>query len=61
MTISPQVDVPEQIAIKPVDVTDFRMKGASPRGPRSETIVEGLVPYQTSSALCVISDTDEKG
>ncbi len=57
----PQVAVPEQIQIEPVDVTDFRMKGASPRGPRSETIVEGLIPYQTSSALCVISDTDEKG
>ncbi len=55
----PQVDVPQEIDIKPINVVDFRVEGASPRGARSETVVEGLVPYQTSSALCVLSDTDD--
>lgn len=54
----PQVTPSREIAIAPLDVTSFRVPGASPKGPRSEVIVEGVVPYQTSSALCVISDTD---
>lgn len=54
----PQTDVPEEVDIKPINVVDFRVKGASPRGAQSETSVEGVVPYQTSSALCVLSDTD---
>jgi len=54
----PQVDPPKEIPIEPVDVTSFRMPGASPKGPRSEVTVEDTVPFQTSSALCVISDTD---
>lgn len=55
----PQAEVPEQIEIAPVDVKDFRVKGASPRGPKSESSVEGVVPYQSSPALCVLSDTDD--
>ncbi|WP_419175905.1 aryl-sulfate sulfotransferase [Desulfosediminicola sp.] len=54
----PQVEVPEQVEIVPVDVKDFRLKGASPRGAKSETSVDGVVPYQTSPALCVLSDSD---
>ncbi len=54
----PQADLPEEKAIAPIDVTAFRVRGASPKGARSETMVEGVIPYQTSSALCVISDTD---
>jgi hypothetical protein len=56
----PQAKVPEQIDIEPVPVMDFRVKGAAPRGPRSESTVAGVMPYQTSSALCVVSDTDEE-
>ena len=55
----PRVDPPKQIAIAPLDVTGFRVKGASPKGPKSEVTIEGVVPYQSSSALCVISDTDD--
>lgn len=55
----PQVDVPLEIDINPINVIDFRVEGASPRGARSESVVEGIVPYQTSSALCVLSDTDD--
>jgi len=54
----PQVKEPDEIEILPIDVTNFRVKGAKPRGPQSETVVEGIIPYQSSSALCVISDTD---
>jgi hypothetical protein len=57
----PQVDPPEERPIEPLDVTTFRVPGASPPGPRSESTVEGTVPYQSSSALCVVSDTDEEG
>ena len=53
----PQVDPPREIPIEPVDVTSFRMPGASPKGPRSEVTVEDTIPFQSSSALCVISDT----
>ena len=56
----PQVDPPEERAIEPLDVTTFRVPGAAPPGPRSESTVEGTVPYQSSSALCVVSDTDEE-
>ncbi|WP_136808280.1 aryl-sulfate sulfotransferase [Desulfosediminicola flagellatus] len=55
----PQVDVPQEVDIKPINVVDFRVEGASPRGARSESLVDGVVPYQTSSALCVLSDTDD--
>ncbi len=55
-----QIDPPKEIEIKPVDVTSFRMPGANSKGPRSEVTVEGTIPFQSSSALCVISDTDEK-
>ena len=55
---APQADLPKEIAISPIDVTGFRVPGASPKGPRSEVVMKGVVPYQTSSALCVVSDTD---
>jgi len=55
----PQVEPPKEVAIAPKNVIDFRVEGASQRGPRSQVDVEGVVPYQSSSALCVISDTDE--
>ncbi len=56
----PQVEPEKEVAIKPVDVTCFRMPGASPKGPRSEVTIEGTIPFQASSALCVVSDTDDK-
>jgi hypothetical protein len=54
----PQAGTPQQKDIQPVAVADFRLPGASPRGARSTTEVAGTLPYQSSSALCVISDTD---
>lgn len=54
----PQEKPPVETAIAPVDVTSFRLPGASPKGARSQVTVEGTIPFQTSSALCVVSDTD---
>jgi hypothetical protein len=54
----PQLDPPKEVGIAPRDVTRFRVPGASPKGPVSEISVDGVIPYQSSSALCVISDTD---
>ncbi len=57
---APQAETPTEIDIEPIKVVDFRVPGASGRGAKSETRVAGSVPYQTSSALCVLSDTDKR-
>lgn len=54
----PQVNPPVETRIDPVDVSTFRVPGASPMGARSDITVEGTLPYQESTALCVVSDTD---
>ena len=54
----PQVDPPREVEIEPLDVTCFRVPGASPSGPRSESTVDGTVPYQTSAALCVLTEDE---
>ena len=36
----------------------FRVPGAAPAGAEAEVSVAGTFPYQSSSALCVSSDTD---
>lgn len=55
----PQIAKPVETPIIPLDVRDFRVPGASPRGPKSEVVIDGIMPYQMSSALCVISDKDD--
>ncbi|NQU65313.1 MAG: aryl-sulfate sulfotransferase [SAR324 cluster bacterium] len=55
----PQLDEPKQVPIKPIDVKIFRMPGATASGPVKETSVEGVLPYQGDSALCVAADIDE--
>jgi hypothetical protein len=55
----PQLDPPKEVSIEALDVTRFRVPGASPKGALSEISVDGVIPYQSSSALCVISDTDD--
>lgn len=57
---APQLDHPEEVSIETLDVTEFRVKGASPKGAQSQVSVDGVIPYQSSSALCVVSDTDEQ-
>ena len=56
----PQIDPPMETTIAPIDVTTFRVPGAAPGGTEAEVRVEGTIPYQSSSALCVTSDTDEE-
>ena len=56
----PQEATPKEVAIDPVDVTTFRMPGAAAPGAQTETTVAGTQPYQSSSALCVVSDTDDE-
>jgi hypothetical protein len=36
------------------------MPGASQPGPKRVIQVEGVLPYRSSSALCVEADVDEK-
>ena len=54
----PQMEAPRQVPIAPVDVTTFRMPGAATSGARSDSTVAGTLPYQDSSALCVVADPD---
>ena len=55
----PQVEPPAETPIERIDVTSFRVPGAAPVGPREEVAIEGTEPYQSSSALCVVSDKDD--
>jgi hypothetical protein len=55
----PQVEKPSEVAIEPVDVKDFRMPGAAPRGAEREIIVEGCDPFHGGSGVCVVTDIDE--
>ncbi len=56
----PQRDLPKEVSIEPIDTTTFRVPGAAPIGRDKVTIVEGIVPYQGSNALCVESDAEIK-
>jgi hypothetical protein len=55
----PQVEKPTETPLERLDVTTFRLPGASQTGPRSIAEVEGVMPYRGDSALCVV--TDEEG
>lgn len=49
----PQLDKPEEVPVERIDVRTFRVPGAAPPGRLKETIVEGVKPYQITTALCV--------
>ncbi len=55
----PQLDKPKEVAIERIDVKTYRMRGAAAPGPKKETSVEGVWPYQGDSALCVAADIDD--
>ena len=55
----PQLDQPKETPIQRIDVTTFRVPGASPPGPRQITTVKGVRPYQGDAALCVLVDLEE--
>jgi len=56
----PQVETPAEQAIERIDVTRFRLPGASPRGARRTVNVAGVLPYRPDAALCVRTDVVEK-
>ncbi|MCG8638460.1 MAG: aryl-sulfate sulfotransferase [Desulfobacterales bacterium] len=56
----PQLEKPKEVAIGPVDVKSFRMPGAAAPGVKHTTKVEGVMPYQGDSALCVVADISEE-
>ncbi|MEG6523705.1 aryl-sulfate sulfotransferase [Desulfotomaculum sp. 1211_IL3151] len=55
----PQRSKPQEVAIEPVDVKDFRLPGAAPRGPEKETVVEGLLPYTSEVGFCVATADED--
>jgi hypothetical protein len=55
----PQIAPPKEVAIERIDVVTFRVPGATAPGPKREVIVEGCLPYQGASALCVLTDSDD--
>ncbi len=56
----PQLPKPEEVAIPPVDVLDYRMPGAAPRGALREINVEGCNPFFGGSGVCVVTNVEEE-
>jgi len=56
----PQVAKPDEKPIERIDVTRFRVPGASQHGPRRVVNVEGVLPYRPDAALCVLTYDDEE-
>jgi hypothetical protein len=55
----PQLGRPKEVPVERIDVTTFRVPGASPPGPRQVTPVDGVRPYQGDAALCVVVDIEK--
>ena len=57
----PQEEIPEEIAIEPLDITTYRLPNAGKFGAKKVITVEGTLPYSESGALCVakIDETDK--
>ena len=53
----PQLELPIETEIAPLDVNDYRLPGAAPRGAVTTVEVEGTISYG-EGALCV-ARTDE--
>ena len=57
----PQLDLPKQIAIKPVDVKTFRVPNAGPLGCNNKTKVPGVQAFQAGdNNLCVVVEETHK-
>jgi hypothetical protein len=52
----PQIEMPQERSIERIDVTRFRVPGASPSGARRVVNVAGVLPYRPDAALCVRTD-----
>lgn len=53
----PQVKAPQEVAIKPIDVLNFRVPGAESSRAK-ETTVAGVMSFQGSAALCIAADDE---
>ena len=56
----PQATKSQEVSIEAVDVRDFRMPGAAPRGAEKIVEVEGCNPFFGGSGVCVVTDADDK-
>lgn len=56
----PQLKKPEETAIDKIDIKSFRVPGAASSGPLETTSIEGTLPYQGDSALCVATDAGDE-
>jgi hypothetical protein len=56
----PQVEKPQERVIERIDVTRFRVPGASPCGARRVVNVAGVLPYRPDAALCVRTDAGDE-
>ena len=54
----PQIEKPEEVAIAPVDNTDFRLPGAKSKEFRRFTTVEGTEGYGDVSGFCLTIEED---
>jgi len=55
----PQLSTPRETPVAAVDVRDFRMPGAAPRGAQRIIEVEGCNPFFGGSGVCVVTDADD--
>lgn len=55
----PQIETPKETPVAAVDVRDFRMPGAAPRGADRIIEVEGCNPFFGGSGVCVVTDADD--
>ena len=55
----PQLEKPEEMPIKRLDPTTFRVPGARKSGPKEITEVEGVMPFRRDSALCVLTEDED--
>src|SRR5690606_1940909 len=56
----PQLQKPEEVAIEPLDVANFRVPGAAPAGTESVVEVAGTTSDTLEGALCVVSNLEVK-
>ena len=54
----PQLEKPEEVAIEPIDITNFRVPGAKPKGAQNVTEVPGAwdYPMVATDSFCVQAD-----
>lgn len=54
----PQVEPPEEVAIAPINIEDYRLPGAKSKEFRRFTTVEGTEGYGDVSGFCLTIEED---